>query len=264
MTASLFLLAIEGFSMRKILPSPWAGVAFVFILAIGTHCASAQDVSLKNSVPSITTSGGANAEVVPNIAIISLGVETERPNAADAARDNARAAQAIIGEIKAQGIDARDVATMSVTLSPVYDESRDSNGRLTKRSLRGYIARNGLNIRVKDISKAGTLARQLIDKGANNFEGIEFDFAEKEQKYDLLRGDAVRDALRKANSYAEGLGLKLGRVLEIGTQPPYPVAAAMAPKMMAAPPREASAIIPIEPGVLTLHIEVQVTWELVQ
>lgn len=122
MTASLFLLAIEGFSMQKILPSPWAGVAFVFILAIGTHCASAQDVSLKNSVPSITTSGGANAKVVPNIAIISLGVETERPNAADAARDNARAAQAIIGEIKTQGIDARDVATMSVTLSPVYDE----------------------------------------------------------------------------------------------------------------------------------------------
>lgn len=249
--------------MRIVFPTPLACLAFVIALTIGTHGAEAQDVSLKNSVPSIATSGVASAEVVPDIATISLGVETERPNAADAARDNARAAQAIIGEIKAQGIEARDVKTLSVTLSPVYDEIRDANGRLTKRTLRGYIARNGLNVRVKDIAKAGTLARQLIDKGANNFEGIEFDYTEKEQKYDVLRGDAVRDALRKANSYADGLGLKLGRVLEIATQQPYS-ATAMAPKMMAAAPREAAAVIPIEPGVLTLHIEVQVTWELAQ
>lgn len=256
--------ATERLSM-PIFPSvPFACLAFIAALTIGVHGARAQDVSLKNSVPSIATSGVASAEVVPDIATLSLGVETERPNAADAARENARAAQAIIGEIKAQGIEAKDVRTVSVTLSPVYDESRDANGRLTKRTLRGYIARNGLSVRVKDIAKAGTLARQLIDKGANNFDGIEFDYAQKEQKYDVLRGDAVRDALRKANSYADGLGLKLGRVLEIATQPPSPLTTAMVPRMMAAAPHETAAVIPVEPGVQTLQIEVQVTWELVQ
>jgi hypothetical protein len=29
---------------------------------------------------------------------------------------------------------------------------------------------------------------------------MEFDYTQKEAKYDALRGDAVRDALRKANS----------------------------------------------------------------
>lgn len=75
-------------------------------------------------------------------------------------------------------------------------------------------------MRIRDITKAGALAGQLIDKGANSFEGIAFDFSQKEAKYDGLRGDAVRDALRKANSYVNGVGIKLGRVLEIATQPP--------------------------------------------
>jgi uncharacterized protein YggE len=180
------------------------------------------------------------------------------PNAADAVHDNARAAQAIVGEIKAQGIEEKDIRTLSITLSPDYDEVSDANGRVTKRTLRGYIAHNSLSVRVREIEKAGVLARQLMDKGANSFEGIEFDYTQKEAKYDALRGDAVRDALRKANTYINGLGLKLGRVLEIATQAPYPVLGGMSPKMLGAPKHEAAAV-PVEPGSEVLRTEVQVT-----
>jgi uncharacterized protein len=235
-------------------------------LAIGMplNIAHAQQaLSLKDSVPTITTNGIASIEVVPDIATISLGVDTERPKAADAARDNSRAVQALIGEIKAQGIEAKDIKTLSVTLAPVYDEIRDPNGYVTKRTLRGYAAHNSLSVRVRKIEKAGALAGQLMDKGANGFEGIEFDYTQKEAKYDALRGDAVRDALRKANSYVNGLGLKLGRVLEIAAQAPsrvFPTAmsAGTRAKSEPAPP------VPFEPGSEVLRTEVQVTWELAQ
>lgn len=250
-------------------PLPLARLAFLaaFLLAIGTplKLAHAQQVlSLRDSVPTITTTGVASAEVVPDIATISLGVDTERPNAAAAARDNARAAQAIVGEIKAQGIEAKDTKTVSITLSPVYDEVSDANGRVTKRTLRGYIAHNSLSVRVREIEKAGVLAGQLMDKGANSFEGIEFGFAQKEAKYDALRGDAARDALHKANSYVNGLGIKLGRVLEIATQPHEPVHAGISPRLFAPVQRDAPAAVSVEPGVETLRSEVQVTWELAQ
>ncbi|MGA9214983.1 MAG: SIMPL domain-containing protein, partial [Methylocella sp.] len=181
---------------------------------------------------------------------------------ADAARDNARAAQAIVGEMKAQGIEAKDIKTLSVTLSPDYDETQDANGRI-KRTLRGYIAHNSLSARVRETEKAGVLAGQLMDKGANSFEGIAFDYTQKEAKYDALRGDAVRDALRKANSYVNGLGLKLGRVLEIATQAPFPVPGGMSPKMLGAAEHEAAAV-PVESGSEVLRTGVQVTWELAQ
>jgi uncharacterized protein YggE len=246
---------------------PFARIIFIAVLPAGIwaplNIAQAQQVlSLKDSVPSITTNGVASTEIVPDIAVFSLGVDTERPTAGDAARENARAAQAIVGEIKAQGIEAKDIKTLSVTLSPDYDEIQDANGR-SKRTLRGYIAHNSLSVRIRDIAKAGVLAGHLMDKGANSFEGIAFDYTQKEAKYDALRGDAVRDALRKANSYVNGLGLKLGRVLEIAAQAPSRVSTGMSPRMLGAAQHEA-ATVPVEPGSEVLRIEVQVTWELAQ
>jgi uncharacterized protein len=249
-------------------PHPLAHLAFIAALplAIGPQLsmAHAQNfVPSKDSVPSITTNGVASTEVVPDLATISLDVETERPKAADAARDNALAAQAIAGEIKAVGIEARDIKTLSVTLSPDYDEIRDANGYVTKRTLRGYIASNSLSVRIREVAKAGVLAGQLMDKGANSFEGITFDYTQKEAKYDALRGDAVRDALRKANSYVNGLGLKLGRVLEIATQVGSQVPGVFGGNMQPAGKREAAAV-PVEPGSEVLRTEVEVTWELAQ
>jgi uncharacterized protein YggE len=216
-----------------------------------------------STVPSITTTGVASADVIPNIAIVLLGVETERPNAADAANENAKATQAVVNDIKSQGIDARDVRTLGVTLVPVYDETTDPNGRVIKRTLRGYRARNELSVKVRQIDKAGALARQWIEKGANSFGGVEFDYEQKEGKYDALRVDAVRDALRKATSFTTGLGVRLGRVIQIGVPGPYPPPLAAVPMASRAAKSEAAAI-PIEPGVQTLRVEVEVSWELGQ
>jgi uncharacterized protein len=117
-------------------------------------------------VPAVTTWGEARAEVVSDIAVISLGIVTERPKAAEAARENAGAAQDLIKEMKAQGIDTKEIKTASVTLAPVYDEIRDANGIVSKRTLRGYSANHSLIVRIKNIAKAGTLAGELMDKGA--------------------------------------------------------------------------------------------------
>lgn len=231
--------------------------------AIGAPVASARahEMLLKNTVPSMTVAGFASTEVIPNVATISLGVETERPTASEAASENARAVQAIVADVNAQGIEARDIRTASVTLDPVYDEVRDGAGQVTKRSLRGYVARNDLSVRVRQIAKAGALARQWIEKGANNIGGIAFDYEQKEVKYDALRAEAMRDALRKANSYVSALGLKLGRVLVIAPRPPSNGAPAPM-RMSRMAQREGSLAMPIEPGIQTLQTEVEVTWEL--
>ncbi|MGH6822414.1 MAG: SIMPL domain-containing protein [Methylocella sp.] len=250
-------------------PLPLAHLAFIAALALAiwtplTVAHAQQVLPLKDTVPTIATKGVASAEVVPDIATISVAVDTERPTAADAARDNARAVQAMIGEIKAQGIDAKDIKTLPVTLKPSYDEVHDANGNVTKRSLRGYAAHNSLIVRIRDITKAGVLLGQLMDKGTNSFERIEFDYSQKEAKTDALRGDAVRDALRKANSYVTGLGLKLGRVLEIVTQQPVVVRFGGIAGAARAAPAAPGAAIQVEPSVQTLRTEVQVTWELAQ
>jgi uncharacterized protein len=249
---------------QMILPAAFAALAALAAEAQPAPVLAEQALSLKDSVPAITTTGEASAEVVPDIAMISLGIVTERPKAADAARENASAAQVIVNEIKAQGIEAKDIKTVSVTLAPVYDEMRDANGTVSKRTLRGFAAINSLVVRIRDIAKAGALASQLMDKGANRFDGISYDYSQRNEKYAALRGEAARDAKRKAESYVNALDKKLGRVLEIAArryEPPMP--AAMAPRLKAAGPAQDAAIaVPIEPGAETLRTEVEVTFEI--
>jgi uncharacterized protein len=280
-----------GFLMSTFrFPLTLSWLAFIVALPLGIGAqptmAHAQVWTSKDTVPTILTHGVASAEVVPDIAIISLGVDTERPKAAAAARDNARAMQTMIGEIKAQGIEAKDIKTLSVTLSPGYDEVHIPNGGggvvkgtprpdgtaivsylpegyVTRKTLRGYIAHNSLSVRIRDIEKAGELAGELLDKGANSFEGIAFDYSQKDAKYNALLGDAVRDALLKANNYVSGLGLKLGRVLAIAPREDYSYSAGVGGYMPSAG-KHAAAAVPIEPGSEVLRTEVQVTWELAQ
>jgi len=230
------------------------------ILALVPGVAAAQ-AALKDSVPHITVVGHASTEVVPDIAILSLAVVTEKAKADDAADENARTAQALIAEIKAQGIDARDIKTQSVTLSPDYADVSDAT-RTLKPVLRGYIARNSIAVRVHAIDKAGALARHLIDMGANELEDVSFAYEHEDEAYDKLRDEAIRDARRRAKDYLPALGLRLGRVLEIS-----PLEGGAAPRAnlafaAASAGRPAEAPIPIEPGTLTLQTDVQVTWEL--
>lgn len=238
--------------------------AAVMLLPLPQQDGARAQPRLPPFVPTITTTGNASVEVVPDIVTMTLGVETERPKAADAAHDNAKAAQAIVSEIKAQGIDPKDIRTVTVTLEPDYEEVWDQNGRVSKRTLRGYLARNIISVRIRDVGKASALAGELIDKGASTIDSVTFDYSQREAQYDVLRGNAVRDALRKANGYVSGLGLKLGRVLAIETEPAEPLPAANAPRMAAPAPHSATASVPVEPGVETLRAEVRVTWELAQ
>ncbi len=243
-------------------------ILFCSIALMSGSVAQAQELSLKSQLPHITTSGTAHIDVVPDLAILSFAVSTERPTSTAAASENAAAAQAVVAELKTQDVDQKDIRTTSVTLTPIFDENRDANGRLVKRTLRAYQARNALEVRVRAIDKAGALAQHLIGKGANTFNGLSFEIEHPEPKLKALQAEAAKDALANAHSYADALGLKLVRVIEIvpnGSEAPsyrMPPAPRMLAKMASA--EQEPAAIPMEPGVQRLESMVSVTWELGQ
>jgi uncharacterized protein len=239
----------------------FARTALALLFALSMIGAAAAQTTLIDSVPHITVIGHAHTEVAPDYAVLSLAVVTERPKAIAAAAANAAAAQALIDEVKAQGIDAKDVQTSEVSLNPVYDTIADAEGRGTTQKLRGYQARNGLTIRVRALAKAGALAASLIDKGANELQGLSFGSSHEDELNARLNDAAMRDALRAAQAYLPAAGVSLGRVLEIapndeGGYRPRVFAAA-------APAFARDAAVPIAPGTLSYDSQVRVTWELV-
>lgn len=236
---------------------------YVSVLALVP--ARAQDEQLKSRFPSMTVFAFATIEVVPDIAVLSLSISTERKTASAAAEETARNSQVVLDDIKSQGLDPRDLKT-TVNVSPVFDEERGPGERLLKRTLRGYVASNALTIRLRDIARAGALARNLIDKGANVFSGIQFVVSDDERRRDELRIRAVKDAVRKAKLYAEAAEVRLGRVLSIEPEPNDGGGGeADLPSRSQRPGAETvTTVIPIEPGVERITVRVNVSWEIVQ
>lgn len=234
-------------------------IRFVFALSLVFGlCGGAAADSLKDTVPSVSVTGEATEEVAPDRATLRFGVVSERPAAPDAANENARIVAGLLAELKAFGIDDGDTQTQVVTLEPVTTEERDPKSKATM--VRKYFrARNELAARVKPIDKAGEIISRLIAKGANSFDGIDYDFADPTAKLNELRTKAVQDAQSRAEAYARGVNLKLSRVLEIRpADEAFPVAQAFG----AAKAAEAAPPTPVRPGTQRLSARVGVTWAL--
>ncbi len=234
------------------------------LLPLSLACATpalADPAALRDSVPHITTAGQASAEVVPDQADIRLGINNELPTAEAAAAATAKQANEVVAAIKARGIDAKDIKT-SFSLDAQYDSTVDAQTHLTRRTFRGYAADETVTVRVHDLSKAGSLARELIDKGANGFRGIDYSYSKEQELRRRLDGDAIKDALAAARTYTDAIDVKLGRVLQIGDESNNAGAADLPSRR--APPLGVivRVAIPTEPGVETINESVTVIWEI--
>jgi uncharacterized protein len=104
----------------------------------------------EDRAPTVSVVGEAEAEVKPDIAILTLSITIEKPTAADAAAESARVARATIDALKAGGVAEPDIRTVGLSIYPEI-----SGAGSQKRSVAGYQANDSLSVRVRAIDKAG-------------------------------------------------------------------------------------------------------------
>lgn len=233
---------------------------FALSLSLTLFTAAAVADTLKDGVPNLSVVGEAYEDVAPDVAVLRFGVVTEGPSAADAAAENARAVDAVLGDLKKMGVPNAEIATQGVTLAPATTEERDPKTGKLKASQKFFRARNDLRVRVTPVEKAGEIAGSLIEKGVNSFEGIDFEIAHPKERLDALRREAVKDAERQARIYAEAAGLRLSRVLEIRPIEESEVRPRAFAAKAAAP--SGAAEIPLRPGLQRLSARVNIVWGL--
>ena len=198
----------------------------------------------------VTVGGEATIAVAPDTAIIRIGVTSQGKNAREASEANARQITAVLAAIKASGIDDRDIQTSRLSLQPQYDPNKSGTARLT-----GFQVTNQLTVRIHDIGKLPDILDRAIAAGANEMSGIEFAVSQQSRLLDQARAEAVADARRKAELYAQAAGAKLGRVLQIADEnapAPRPLVQAMR-----------AGAVPVAPGEQMLRVAVTVSYELI-
>ncbi|MCK0143804.1 SIMPL domain-containing protein [Aliiroseovarius sp. F20344] len=203
----------------------------------------------------LTVTGQGVAQVVPDMARISLGV-SERSDDAGAAFDAvADAIGQMLAKLTEAGVDERDVQSTQVSLSAQYDYNRQNEG---VPKLVGFIANSTLSVGVRDLTKLGAIMSAVTSVGANEIHGLQFDIQDRNAAEDSARSLAVKDAMSRATVLAEAAGMKLGSVLmmqEGGDMGGRPVMMAM---------ERASADMPVAAGELGVNSSVTMVFELIE
>ena len=157
-----------------------------------------------------TVTGEGKGTVVPDTAIVDLGVTANLPTVKAAQSQANTVINKITDELKKLGITDKDVRTSNYSVYPQYDYQQGN--RIT-----GYQVSANLTVTVREIDKVNQVVDVATANGANTIGGIQLTVDEKKQK-ELLqqaRELAVKEAKEKANSLAEAAGITLGKVVNV-------------------------------------------------
>ena len=233
--------------------APAAALAALLALAIGP-AARAADASFAATTLSLSAYG--EARTAPDMATISLGVDTKADSAAQAMRENAARMAQVIKAVKAAGVADRDLQTSNLSLSPQYVYEQDQAPRLT-----GYQASNQLTVTVNDLARLGPIADAAVSAGATNIGGISFGLANPLSAENSARLAAVKALDDKAALYAQAAGYHIARLVNLsegGGYEPSPIRPMGVMQMRAAAP----APTPVETGDVKVRIDINGVFEL--
>jgi uncharacterized protein len=203
---------------------------------------------------SITVIGTGEASAKPDMAEIQMGVVTQAATAGEALSANNAAMDKLLKLLAARGIAEKDVQTTQFSVSPQYRHEPRGQAPPT---ITGYQVTNQVRVKVRQLASLGQVLDQAVGEGANQVHGISFSVAEPDRFLDTARKDAVGDAKRRAELYAQAAGVKVGRVLLIQEQTPrFPQ-----PQMMAMTARAgAGGAVPVAAGEQEFRASITVTY----
>lgn len=229
------------------------------VASLALLACTAAPVLAEQHVPlrQISVTGEARTEVAPDRASITLGVTVEAESAAEAMRNVSEDMAAVISRLRAAGIAAEDMQTQRISVDPIWSGDRYDSAP-GKRKITGFVASNTLLVRVRDLGNLGAILDDVLDAGANEFRGLSFGVADRAAVLDQIRGDAVRDAIRKARQLAEAADMTLGPVRSISEHGGGGGVPMMSMEMAR------SGAVPVQAGSLSFEHSVSVVFDLLE
>ncbi len=218
----------------------------------------------------LSVSAVGEADARPDEARFQAGVQNWARSSKAASTATREDIDTIVAELKALGIEERDIQTRTVSVQRI--DWGDRKGQ--------FQASNTVNVRVRDIARAGDAVAAVTEVGANIVSGPDLRLSNPETAINSAYGNAFKAAEARAKAYADAAGMEISRVLTIrdagGAQgnryipgaPPPPVAPPMPQSggwVMNESAIDASAsAATILPGQTTSSVSVQVDFALVE
>jgi len=165
------------------------------------------------SPPSISVDAEGMVMATPDLATLTLEVETQTPTAAGAAQENAQQADRVLKALK-QVLGPEDkIRTLGYRLTPVHTYKDKSSPP----EIKAYRAVNRLEVKIMDVARLGTVIDTSLKNGVTRVNGPFRGHSRSEELQRQAAVNALERARRLAEALAQAAGLKIKGVDKIST-----------------------------------------------
>jgi hypothetical protein len=217
-----------------------------------------QEMSEYNPAQTITVVGQGSVRIEPDVARVSIGVETIAETVGEAVDENSVKMDALLAALLAAGVAEKDIQTMNYSVNlerfpePMPRESGTESGEPKPQ----YRVSNMVNVTIRDLDSVSEVLDAVIEAGANNIWGVSFSLEDPAAAQADARAKAVEDAQERAGALAELGGVELGPVMSMSEV----IGGGGIPVPMLAAERAVSGAGPISPGEVEISYQLQVSY----
>jgi uncharacterized protein len=230
---------------------------FTSALAVATLVATTAVPARAQQTPAdlsvVVTNGVGVIKRAPDRAFVTIAAESRAKTPVEAQKLNADAMAAVQQKVKGLGLPPEAIRTSSYELQPEFDYANN------KQTLRGYVARNSIEVRVDDFPKLGEVLDAAVGAGATSVSGVRFDLKDRTGAEQAALKTAIADARAQADVAAQAAGVKVERIARIEVNREGVVPPPMPRPMFRAEMAAGSAAPPISPGELEVRVSVALT-----
>ena len=203
----------------------------------------------------VTVSGAGQVSVAPDVADVVLGVSITKPTVAEAQSAAATSMAAVVAAIKKDGVDDKDIVTVNLSLSPVYDYS--SNGSAPR--LVGQQFTNTVKVTVRDLGRPWRRSWTTPSPpGPRRSRASRFRLNDPKTVQAQARQLAMADARAKADALTSAAGVSIKGVASISeTTSTTPIVYSRSTRLEAA---AAQVSTPIQTGTTDVVVPVTVSY----
>lgn len=177
---------------------------------------------IKNPKPAntISVSGEGKVTATPDLATVTIGVLSQGTTAVDVKNQNNDKVSKVIAYVKAQGIDAKDIATSEFSFYPQQNYNTVIvPGKASVPTIVGYQGNQSITIKVHGVDKDQTVLEKILDgavnNGANEINGVNLTIENPDLLQQQAQQKAIDNAKQKAAALAKTAGLSLGKVVSV-------------------------------------------------
>lgn len=238
-----------------------AGLAGIWMLGQATDpgaAHAAQESSGYSPSQTITVVGQGSVRLEPDVARVSVGLETMGETVSEAVEANGVKMASILAALEGVGVAQEDIQTTnySVQLDRSPEPMPRASGTGSDEPQPQYRVSNMVNVIIRDLDKVSETLDAVIEAGANNIWGVSFSLEDSTDAQSDARARAVEDAQARAESLAELGGVELGPVMSMSEI----VGGGAVPMPMMAAERAMGGAGPISPGEVEVSYQLQVSY----